>query len=604
VDGVLVCFDAANKDSLRIVPDILNALICTDVPSLLVACKSNIASRKVDLTLGTRVGAIFGVSAMDAGEDHSSCKPCVKTLLSAILEKRNVQSSRRRGSSIPPGFADLSHPPRQSSDRSNQALSNSSSRDTLVPNPQGRPSRSHTLKQTPPLVILPSLLSMDPGNLPYAASASTQLSINSANLDSRRGSGAVGSEFEEEGFNSEVISVSATDAWELQRDDPLSALDPNREDGQGSTWDELVDKLLAQPKSRTDVYFTTVFLVFYRKYAPPRQLLDSIMLRFDTATETSPDFLVAMMTRSRFCYILSQWVQEHPNDFYYPHTKQSLVSFVRSLADVSSLNHYYLELLPVVEDIPVNVEDPDAFWGLCDADFDDTQIDEMVSGKAGVVNSRHQPFVADLRRNKPEPDIGHPSSPAKGSRKSKDTDTESVAGSTKPASSDTAYDDKKLLNFIDVPDETMARELTRIEWGFFACLKPRDLLRHLWMSSSTKSNFSLVTQMINHFNHISNWVSSVILSRGKAKYRARTLEKFMNIAWLLRNLNNYNTLMAILAGINNASILRLHSTKELVKQRPAYRYFMSLERLMSSDRSFSAYRLAMKMTTGEKIPYL
>lgn len=52
----------------------------------------------------------------------------------------------------------------------------------------------------------------------------------------------------------------------------------------------------------------------------------------------------------------------------------------------------------------------------------------------------------------------------------------------------------------------------------------------------------------------------------------------------LRNYNNYNSLMAVLAGLNSASVLRLKQAREAVSEKKIYKQFQSLERLMSSDR--------------------
>lgn len=80
----------------------------------------------------------------------------------------------------------------------------------------------------------------------------------------------------------------------------------------------------------------------------------------------------------------------------------------------------------------------------------------------------------------------------------------------------------------------------------------------------------------------------------------------MSIAVHLRNLNNYNSLMAILAGINSASVLRLKQTRQAILPKKIYKQFQSLEKLMSTDKSFSSYRMALKASSSGTpgIPYL
>lgn len=109
---------------------------------------------------------------------------------------------------------------------------------------------------------------------------------------------------------------------------------------------------------------------------------------------------------------------------------------------------------------------------------------------------------------------------------------------------------------------------------------------------------------IAHFNFISAWVVTMIVTQSRLNKRVALLEKFMCVAVALRERNNYNSLMAILAGINSASVLRLKQTRQVVENKKIYKRFQSLERLMSSDRSYSSYRLALKTSGSPGIPYL
>ncbi|KAL1918224.1 uncharacterized protein VTP21DRAFT_3490 [Calcarisporiella thermophila] len=156
----------------------------------------------------------------------------------------------------------------------------------------------------------------------------------------------------------------------------------------------------------------------------------------------------------------------------------------------------------------------------------------------------------------------------------------------------------------------IASQLTWIEFELFRKIKPRDMIQQV-MGSGEKDQKRISRSMIpnvsscsSHFNFVSAWTATMVLSQPKLKQRARTLEKFMQIAQSLRELNNFNTLTAVLAALNNGPVGRLTQTFAVVRQRPIYQKYQGLVTLMSSDRSYQNYRLALKGSTAPCVPYL
>ncbi|KAF9185535.1 hypothetical protein BGZ51_002608 [Haplosporangium sp. Z 767] len=155
--------------------------------------------------------------------------------------------------------------------------------------------------------------------------------------------------------------------------------------------------------------------------------------------------------------------------------------------------------------------------------------------------------------------------------------------------------------FIDIKDASIAAQLTCVEFGLFKKLKPRDMLRQVWKTSKGSAAFQAC---IAHFNFISSWVGTMILTPSKAKNRAKMMEKFIMIAKILRDMGNFNTTMAIIGAMNTSSIHRLVQTRELLQGKEIWNTFEELQRLMSSERSFSEYRNALKVQKLPCIPYL
>ncbi|KAF9965545.1 hypothetical protein BGZ70_004623 [Mortierella alpina] len=157
------------------------------------------------------------------------------------------------------------------------------------------------------------------------------------------------------------------------------------------------------------------------------------------------------------------------------------------------------------------------------------------------------------------------------------------------------------IPFIDITDGAIAAQLTCVEFGLFKKLKPRDMLRQVWKSSKGSA---ALQACIAHFNFISSWVGTMILSPSKAKNRAKMMEKFITVAKILRDMGNFNTTMAIIGALNTSSIHRLAQTRELLQGKEIWNTFKGLEHLMGSERSFFEYRSALKVQKLPCIPYL
>lgn len=102
----------------------------------------------------------------------------------------------------------------------------------------------------------------------------------------------------------------------------------------------------------------------------------------------------------------------------------------------------------------------------------------------------------------------------------------------------------------------------------------------------------------------------MVLIQSKLKWRARMLEKFIAVASALRKMDNFDSLMGVLAGINCQPIWRLTETMETISLKlegdraKLPKRLRSLNKLMAKTKSFSAYRLALATSGADMLPYL
>ncbi|KAL1623489.1 hypothetical protein SLS54_004479 [Diplodia seriata] len=389
-------------------------------------------------------------------------------------------------------------------------------------------------------------------------------------------------------------------------------------DENGYTFEQLVDRLVSQPLSKQDTKFVSIFLALYRKFAAPSQLLEALIKRFDALEHDSSPQMVRTIAQLRHLSIMEQWLSSYPGDFAHPMTKRMVFLFVNRLA---SNRIFGVASKEILADLEAVVEDDDTDWACSDKHRENALYSHSILNES---------MEDDLPKSATELTI----SITRGSTNTSDTATttgypeRSVSTSTTATSSsqtmmnaiEQARQQAKLL--VPIPrvtltktqwhllmgesEENIARELTRIDWIMFQSIRPRDLVRHVSLNATDKKkckSLENVDRMIEHFNHLAYWVTNFILLRDKPKHRALMLEKFMKVARKLRELNNYNSLGAILAGLNGTAIHRLSATRDLLLPATA-KDFMKLEILMGTQKSHFAYRLAWENSSGERIPYL
>jgi len=383
----------------------------------------------------------------------------------------------------------------------------------------------------------------------------------------------------------------------------------------GYTFDNLVDRLLGLGTQKGDDTFAAVFLALYRKFAAPGQLLEAIVVRFETLDYKEKASMIRAASALRFLAIMEQWIQLYPGDFAHPVTLRRMRTFISKIEKTPIFATAAKEMRAGLESV---VEDDDTEWACCDKD---RKLDSA-SSRANSVWSYRETALLDDPAFQFADDLGTPNlsfGPLSPTRHKRDADVVSIKqGSIRSVDVSqkeaTRLSPKPLFlltkiewrSIMDIPEETIAKELTRMDWVMFSSIRPRDLVRYVSLSPAQKKqckSLGNVQRMVDHFNHLRQWVINYILFRDKPQHRGQMLEKFMNIARRLRDLNNYNSLGAILAALDSTAIHRMEATKSFVSPE-ANRDWMKLQVLMSQTRSYTSYRLAWENSNAERIPYL
>ncbi|EPS35981.1 hypothetical protein H072_10549 [Dactylellina haptotyla CBS 200.50] len=674
-DGILVLFDVTDRTSVEKIPDVIDFFFKADIPTLLVASKCDSPAQMRDLqpdsveelrrTLGVEV---METSSSDAGQSQ---KRCVSLMLSNIIHRKaevkaaSQANARRRANSSALSGRSVSplSDPKPSHGRASSELSISVSKSREQPEAgkghHGRTTRS--LSASNGTLLSPNRTSVSTPNSPLSHHIRPYMqdfnpSFGKENLDEddfsyMNADGATYGSMAANFLRSKSTSAASPHAphEKLEHSTSMSEVMFDRDNGiqrissgsgkyTGLAWEDLVDRLLAYPMSRADQDFATVMLCFFRKFAAPVDLLDSILAKFARVNKEESIFLLQMNEKIRILSRLHWWVWECPGDFANVSTRQRTIDFARSLEGNRTFAGMAKDIIAILNQ--PSIEDEDQIWGKKDTDSHrlsmpsyfihspsspTTPNHSLPWVQPNALPPRNMSIVSTLSLKSGGSDDTAPALHSPHSdrpRKDSYVSTASLSptldaqagmmnissmleglshGQTSPQMIKEQYS-----IFMELPDEDIAHELTRIDWTLFSRIKPRDFVRHVSVPAAEKErtpSLKYMNKLIEHFNRVAYWVASIILERPKAKHRARALEKFMNIAWILRHMNNYNSLGAVIAGVNGLAIHRLALTRSLVNET-IHKNFMRLELLMGTHKSHFAYRLALENTTTEHIPFI
>ena len=159
------------------------------------------------------------------------------------------------------------------------------------------------------------------------------------------------------------------------------------------------------------------------------------------------------------------------------------------------------------------------------------------------------------------------------------------------------------LKFEDIDEEEVARQITLIEWAMFKQIKPSELLNQAWSKARLKHRAQNVSALITRSNTFSVWTAWKIVSQEKLKDRKNMIIRFLRIAEHLRAMHNYNALVSIMAGLENAAVHRLKHTREEIPKR--YQDLqVEVQRLFNTEGNYRLYRAALKTSSPPCIPFL
>jgi hypothetical protein len=157
-------------------------------------------------------------------------------------------------------------------------------------------------------------------------------------------------------------------------------------------------------------------------------------------------------------------------------------------------------------------------------------------------------------------------------------------------------------SFTDFDPLELARQFTIKGMNVFCTIMPEELLATEWTKKSG-SNAVNVRAMSTLSTDITNLVTDTILQYEEAKRRAGVLKHWIKIAQKCLELNNYDTLMAIISSINTSTIIRLTKTWDHISQK-RQEVLKTLREIVEPTKNHAILRQRLHDTVPPCLPFV
>ncbi|KAF2278053.1 ras guanine-nucleotide exchange protein-like protein [Westerdykella ornata] len=326
----------------------------------------------------------------------------------------------------------------------------------------------------------------------------------------------------------------------------------------GGSLPALVEQL-TMPDATPDSTFVTTFFLTFRLFTTPVELAECLIARFDYVGDSAS---MGTPVRLRIYNVFKGWLESH----WLPESDSVALGVIISFATnklraaLPSAGKRLAELTAKVTEVHAGALVPRLASSI---------------GKGGAYTA-----FTTADSNVPTPII-----------------TKSQLGLLR-----NAKDGKSQCSILDFDPLELARQFTIIESKLFCAIQPEELLASEW----TKKNGSKavnVRAMSTLSTDLTNLVTDTILSLEDPKKRAVTIKQWVKVAQKCLELNNYDSLMAIICSLNSSMVLRLAKTWELVSAKTKGR-LDELKTITDVGRNYAVLRQRLQNHMAPCIPFV
>ncbi|ELP90667.1 RAS guanyl-releasing protein, putative [Entamoeba invadens IP1] len=161
----------------------------------------------------------------------------------------------------------------------------------------------------------------------------------------------------------------------------------------------------------------------------------------------------------------------------------------------------------------------------------------------------------------------------------------------------------KLKNLNELTAEQIAQQLSLYEFELFKSIETKDFLGSAWTKKDKYERCPQLCYFLDHFNGVTNWVSSTLVNEPDAQVRAQLISKYIDVAKIMYDNLNFTGFFEFYSGINSSVVSRLTKTMELVPN--ASERLEPMRKAADPSKSYAAYRkYILENKTKGYIPFI
>ena len=165
---------------------------------------------------------------------------------------------------------------------------------------------------------------------------------------------------------------------------------------------------------------------------------------------------------------------------------------------------------------------------------------------------------------------------------------------------------KENSSFFDIllyDSKDIANELTRVTFFLFSQIEPKEFFKGSFTKKDKEKTSPNIVKVVKRFNDLSFWVIEEILSYDYSTQRAKIIEKFIEIAFELLYLNNFNDCMSIISGLGQIIIMKLVKTWKSVSTK-SNAVLKKIQRVMNFEDNYKNIREQISFCEKNQKPFL